>query len=123
MMIRAVIADDEPDIRAIVRIHMELDGRFEVVAEAENGPDALDAVGRHRPDLLVLDLMMPFKSGLDVLPTIRERSPATKVVVVSAMPADEAEKRAMALGAHAFIAKAGFPVSLADRLAAAAAGA
>jgi len=119
MVIRAVIADDEPDIRTIVRLHMEMDGRFEVVAEAENGPQALEAVGRHRPDLLVLDLMMPFKSGLDVLPSIRERSPATKVVVVSAMPADDAERRAMALGAHAFIAKAGFPARLADTLAAA----
>jgi CheY-like chemotaxis protein len=119
MTIRAVIADDEADIRTIVRLHMEMDGRFEVVGEAENGPEALDMVGRHRPDLLVLDLMMPLKSGLDVLPSIREQSPATKVVVVSAMPADEAEKRAIALGATAFIAKAGFPPHLADTLAAA----
>jgi DNA-binding NarL/FixJ family response regulator len=119
VVIRTLIADDEADIRTIVRLHMEMDGRFEVVAEAQNGVEALALVERHQPDLVVLDLMMPFKSGLDVLPSIRSQYPDTTVVVVSAMPADDAEQRAKALGAAAFIPKSGFPFGLADTLASA----
>jgi two-component system, NarL family, invasion response regulator UvrY len=85
-LIRVVIADDEADIRALLRFVLEADGRFAVVGEAEDGAATLRVLAAQQPDIVVLDLMMPEVSGIEVLPDIRRRWPAARVVIYSAAP-------------------------------------
>jgi CheY-like chemotaxis protein len=89
-----LICDDEPALRELVRV--SLDDAYEIV-EADNGFSCLDAVRAHKPDLIVLDLMMPQRHGLDVLDDMRaDRELAeTPVIVLTAQPAagDDALRR------------------------------
>jgi DNA-binding NarL/FixJ family response regulator len=83
---RVVVADDYDDIRALVRTQLEVSGRFEVVGEAANGQQAVNLVARHRPDVIILDLVMPVLSGLEAVPLIRRASPATRVLAFTGFP-------------------------------------
>jgi two-component system LytT family response regulator len=68
--IRAMIVDDEPLARASIRLLLEPDAEVEVVAEAGSGPEAVELITRHAPDLLFLDIQMPGMNGFDVLERI-----------------------------------------------------
>jgi two-component system alkaline phosphatase synthesis response regulator PhoP len=68
---KVLVVDDEPMVREVVVRYLAREG-FEV-AEAADGPAAIAAVDSFRPDLVVLDVMLPGKSGFDVLRTIRQR--------------------------------------------------
>src|SRR5262249_3526502 len=83
---RVVVADDGEDMRELIVAALELSGSFVVVGRAADGADAIVEVGRHQPDLAVIDLAMPVVSGLEAIPGIRAASPETKVVVVSGFP-------------------------------------
>lgn len=103
--LRVVLADDAPDIRALVRLTLELVGGFDVVAEVGDGAAAIAAVARELPEAIVLDLDMPGMGGLEAIPGIRSASPGTKIVVFSAFDEDLAAAAARSLGAHAYIVK------------------
>jgi DNA-binding NarL/FixJ family response regulator len=102
---RVLIADDVQDLRSMLRLALELSGRFTVVAEAMNGAHAVDLATMYKPDLALLDLSMPTLDGLEALPRILEVSPETKVVVLSGF--EEARMAPVALkgGATAYIEK------------------
>ena len=85
-MIRVVIADDDPSVRALVRTMLLGEPDFEVVAEASDGPTAMDAVEKLGPDLLILDLAMPRLGGAEVLLGVKKSSPTTRVLVLTAYP-------------------------------------
>jgi CheY-like chemotaxis protein len=82
-----LVVDDEPDIRQLVRFTLGLDGHE--VVEARDGAEALEVVGRHRPDLIVLDVMMPEVSGWDALTQLKadddERVRHIPVVMLTAL--------------------------------------
>lgn len=80
-MIRAVIVDDEPLARDVLREYLAADEEFEIVAECANGFEAVRAVTQHDPDVLFLDIRMPKLDGFEVLELL-DRSPA--VVFVTA---------------------------------------
>ncbi len=101
---RVVLADDTEDLRTILRRLLEHDGRFEVVAEAEDGHEAVQAAADHQPDVIVLDLSMPVLDGRAALPRIRTASPASRIVVLSGFGSLDLSDAAE-LGADAFIAK------------------
>lgn len=82
---------------------LERDKRFEIVAEASNGHEAIDTVKEHAPDAILLDFGMPEKTGIEALRTIREISPATKVIVVTSF--FNMGEEAIAMGAHSFVSK------------------
>ena len=84
-----------------------MDGRFEVVGEAGNGEEAVTLVGEHRPDAIFLDLMMPVLDGLHAIPQIRDRSPETKIVVLSVAASHPSSSDAMDMGATAMVQKGG----------------
>lgn len=108
-LIRVVLADDEPVVRFGVQAVLATAGDIEVVAEAENGREAVDLVARHRPDVAVLDIRMPVVDGLDAAGRIRERHPDTKTLVLTTF-ADEAYiSRALGEGAAGFVLKTGDP--------------
>ena len=81
-----VLADDSPETRELLATALEMQGQFEVVGQAANGHEAIALVTEHHPDLALLDLGMPDLGGLEALPILRERSPETRVVVVSGFP-------------------------------------
>lgn len=103
-MIRVLLADDAQEMRALVRVTLELDGRFEVVGDAEDGAIALELLERERPDILVLDMAMPKMDGLQVLAEIRARRSDVKVLAFSGFNGS-VEIEAVRLGVHRFIRK------------------
>jgi DNA-binding NarL/FixJ family response regulator len=102
---RVVLADDDDDMRLLMRSALHRDGRFEVVAEAGDGDAAVEATRRLTPDLVLLDLAMPGRGGLEALPLLHEASPTTRVVVVSGFPGDRLEAVTRAGGAVGYVEK------------------
>jgi CheY-like chemotaxis protein len=93
------LADDLADIRLVMRLLLEADGRAEVVGEAADGAEAVRLAAELRPDAVVLDLRMPGMDGVQALPLIRDASPGTVVVALSALPVNPMTERAVSLGA------------------------
>ena len=88
---KVIIADDMDEIRRMLRKILARDLRFEVVAEARDGFEAVDLANTFRPDLVVLDLMMPRKSGADALEEIKATSASTRVVIFSSVDSRDVE--------------------------------
>ncbi|MDQ3991361.1 MAG: response regulator transcription factor [Actinomycetota bacterium] len=103
--IRVLIADDTPDVRMLVRLRLELDGRFEVVAEVPDGAAAVAAAESHRPDAVVLDLAMPVMDGMTAIAEIRRASPHTKIVVFSGAESEATSSEAIVRGADVYLDK------------------
>jgi two-component system nitrate/nitrite response regulator NarL len=89
MTIRVVVADDHPVVLDGLGKLFAAEADLEVVASARNGEDALRAVRKFTPDVLVLDLRMPGKDGIAVLGEMRRDALATKVVLLTAMENDD----------------------------------
>lgn len=104
---RAVVADDDEDVRLLARRHLERSERFTVVAEAADGAEAIEAAEEHQPDVTLLDLLMPDTDGLTALPRIRAAAPTTTVVVVSGMRKPSVREDVLAAGAAGFLEKQG----------------
>lgn len=115
-----VVVDDADDVRALVRTRLGLTKRFDVVAEAGNGHDAVAEAERHRPDLILLDVSMPGMDGLDAIGHIRAVSPSTTIVMFSGFDEEGLAARALQLGATDFVEKSVAIEQLAERLLAAA---
>ena len=73
-------------MRDLIAVLFELDGRFEVVAEAGDGSSGIEAVRRHQPSAVVLDLHLPVLPGTAAIAAMRSASPNTRIVVFSAFP-------------------------------------
>lgn len=115
-MLRTVVVDDSEDVRSLWCAALSNAGLFEICGVAANGAEALDAVRREQPDLVLLDLSMPGMNGLEVLSLLRVQSPMTKVVVVSSASRQEFARSAQSAQARGFLEKH-LPVqSLAPRL-------
>ena len=102
---RVLLVDDNPDIRLLVRIGLESDGGFEVVGEACDGAEAIDAARASCPDAVLLDLAMPVLDGFQALPLIKAACPSCRVVVFSANDSHSARDRVEEAGAAAFLRK------------------
>lgn len=109
---RVLLADDFPDLRALVRTVLERSGRFAVVAEVGNGRDVIDAAREHTPDITLLDLSMPFMDGLEALPLIREVAPGCRIIVLSGFEQERTARRALDEGAAGYITKGVTPERL-----------
>ncbi|HEV7888447.1 MAG TPA: response regulator transcription factor [Acidimicrobiales bacterium] len=103
--IRIVLADDNGEIRYLLRTWLEIEGRFEVMGEAERGDELVDLVELQRPDEVVVDLAMPEMDGLAAIIEIRRRAPDTKILVLSAFASPSVRRKAFALGADAVLTK------------------
>jgi len=98
MTIRVVLADDHPLFLDGLDQLLRVAGDFDVVARTHDGAQALAAVERHRPDLLVIDLRMPGMDGMAALRELRARGLDTRVVVLTAILAEKDLLEAMRLG-------------------------
>jgi two-component system response regulator NreC len=104
-MIKIVLADDHRIVRQGVRILLEAEPDFHILAEAKDGLEALHMVERFHPDVLVLDLVLPEMNGLEVTRAVRKRFPKTRIVILT-MHANEAYVlEALEAGAHGYVIK------------------
>lgn len=113
---RVFIADDVEGMRALWRYFIEEDPTMEVVGEAEDGVGALAGVEEVKPDVLLLDLSMPNRDGLEVIPVVRTASPRTAIVVASGLAAARMASLAIELGASAYFEKGGTAENLRQML-------
>jgi two-component system, NarL family, response regulator NreC len=100
-----VVADDHAVVRTGIRLVLEAEEGWHVVAEAGTTPEATARTRAHAPDVLVLDLGMPGGSGLDVIGQVRAESPRTRVVVLTMQDDPEYARRALGSGASAYVLK------------------
>lgn len=113
---KVLIADDEPNIVISLEFLMKREGHE--VRVARDGQQALDAIRRIRPDLVLLDVMMPFKTGYEVLQELRadETIAHTKVLMLTAKGRDTDTAKGLALGADAYMTKPFSTKELAERV-------
>jgi two-component system response regulator NreC len=100
-----VIADDHRVVRSGLRLLLEAEEGFEVVAEADDVRSARQYVRAHRPDVLVLDLSMPGGSSLAAIPELRREVPETQVVVLTMQDDPAFAREALNAGAAGFVLK------------------
>lgn len=120
--IRVVIADDEPLIRAGIRMILISDPEIEVVGEAADGRAAIEAARAHAADVVLLDIQMPVLDGLSALPELRRAAPAARVIILTTFGERENVLRALEHGGAGFLLKDTAPAELIGAVRAAAAG-
>jgi DNA-binding NarL/FixJ family response regulator len=99
-----LVVDDDPDQRALVRTLLER-ADLGAVIEAVDGDDAIEQAGDRQPSLILLDLQMPRRGGLEVLPELRRVCPDATIVVVSNLPRRQYVEAAIAGGAVGYVEK------------------
>ena len=104
MPIRIVLADDHPIVLEGLAQLFAAEPGFDVVARVTNGDEALASVRKHRPDVLILDLRMPGKDGMEVLREMRRAALPTRIVVLTAMDSSDL-LQAIRLGVQGVVLK------------------
>lgn len=112
--IRVLLADDHTILRRTLASFLESRDEFVVVGEAPEGDSALKQTLSTLPDVLLLDLNMPGKGGLDILPTIRAEAPNVKVLILTGREEEWYIMRALRAGAHGYILKSADEQELLD---------
>ena len=120
--IRLILADDHAVVRSGLRMLLDSESDFEVVAEASNIEDARRYVRGHHPKVLVLDLNMPGGSSLEAIPAIREESPDTEIVVLTMQQEPAFAREALRAGALGYVLKEAADEELVQAVRLAAAG-
>jgi two-component system, NarL family, response regulator LiaR len=121
-VIRVLIADDHAVVRQGLRTFLELQDEIEVVGEAADGEAAVAETERLKPDVALMDLVMPRLSGDEAIRRIAEASPATRVVVLTSFAEDDKLFPAVRAGAAGYLLKDVQPRELVDSIRAADAG-
>lgn len=104
MTVRLLIADDHELVRSGLAVMLQ-GTEIQIIAQAENGQDALQQSTDHRPDVVLLDIRMPPSDGLTVIEKIREASPQTQVVIFSNYDNPTYIARSIAMGASDYVLK------------------
>jgi two-component system response regulator NreC len=119
-LVRIVLADDHSVMRSGLRMLLDAEPDFEVVAEAGDAQSAERYVRGHKPDVLILDLNMPGGSGLEAIPRLSAEAPDTKIVVLTMQRDPAFARQALGAGALGYVRKdaADGELALAVRLAA-----
>jgi two-component system, NarL family, response regulator LiaR len=104
-VIRVVIADDHAVVRRGLRTFLELQDDVEVVGEAADGGEAVATVDRLGPDVVLIDLVMPGVDGVEAIRRIRERRPATRVIVLTSFVDDDKLFPSVRAGAAGYLLK------------------
>jgi len=104
-VIRILIVDDHELLRAGLRSRLEREPGIAVVGEADTGERAVLMARKLQPDLILLDLLLPRKSGADVIPELADVAPDAKVLVVSSQAVPSSVRRALSAGASGYLPK------------------
>jgi two-component system chemotaxis response regulator CheY len=103
-MARILVADDASFMRQMIREIIESEGH-EVIAEASDGVEAVEAYKQHQPDLVMMDIVMPRRSGIDAVKGLVQMDPNACVVMCSALGQESLVTEALQAGAKDFIVK------------------
>jgi two-component system, chemotaxis family, chemotaxis protein CheY len=106
-----LIVDDNVFVRQALREIFEREGDFKICGEADNGRDAIEAVTRLQPDLVVLDFSMPVMNGLDAARILKVRVPTLPLILYSAIADEEVVRIARSVGIAELVSKSE-PVSV-----------
>jgi len=117
-----VLADDHTVVRNALRLLLDAEPGFEVVAEGGDADSAVRYVRGHKPNVLILDLNMPGRSSLDAVPDIREASPNTEIVVLTMQNEPAFARRALQAGVRGDVLKEAADAELVQAVRSAAAG-
>ena len=109
---RVMVVDDHPIVRNGLRDALEGSGRLEVVGQAEDGDEAVRTAEELKPDVIVMDVMMPNKDGIDACREIMDLLPETKVLMLTASTEEDAVIEAVAAGATGYLEKYSRPEEL-----------
>ncbi len=112
--IRLVLADDQRLVRAGLRRLLESEPDLDVVAEAVDGHEAVEAAIRHRPDVLLMDIRMPRLDGIAATKQVLDQHPAGRVLILTTYDQDEYVYDALRAGASGFLLKDAQPEQLVD---------
>ena len=112
MAVRVLLADDHPIVRQGLRNLLSSEKDFKVVGEASDGLSALELVDKERPDVLVVDMMMPGLHGLEVIRRAKHNQPGLRIIVLSMQNADAYVVDALKLGASGYVLKDTGPAEL-----------
>lgn len=110
-MTKVLVADDDPLTLSGIELLLA-DSNFRVIGRARSGLEVLDSLGSLRPEMLILDIRMPERSGLDVLRTVRSRGDLRPIVLLTSSINDQSAKEAMDLGVNGLVIKASAPRDL-----------
>ncbi len=103
--INTILADDHGIVRSGIKSLLESEGDIRVIAEADNGAEAVQCVQQHAPDLAVLDIRMPVMNGLDAARQIRQTMPQTRVLILSMHDDEEYVLQSVDCGASGYLLK------------------
>ena len=105
MSVRVLIVDDHAVFRAGLRMLIDAEDDLEAVGEAGNARDAVFQARSRKPDVILMDVVMPDQSGIEVLPTLLHERPETKVLILSMQDDPQYVRQAFANGASGYILK------------------
>ena len=105
MTIRVLIVDDHAVVRAGLRLLVDAEADLETVGEAADAREAVFEARSSKPDVILMDVVMPGQSGLDVLPTLLHEHPETKVLILSMQDDPHYVREAFAAGASGYVLK------------------
>ena len=111
-----LLADANEEFRGLLRNAIERSGEFTVEGSAGDGMEAVRLIGQYRPELVVMDVVLPGLDGLGVLKQLKDRGDAAKVIMLSAFCGDRVVAEAMELGASYFLPKPFETEALLDRM-------
>ncbi len=104
-IIRVLLAEDHAVVRAGLAALVRSEPDFKVICEVGNGRDAVEAYKRHRPDVVLMDLRMPFLNGVEATKAIREDSANAKIIMLTSFEGDEDVYGALRAGARGYLLK------------------
>ena len=104
-MIRVAIVDDHAVLRAGIRSRLEPEPDIAVVGEAETAEQAAERCAALKPDVVLLDLLLPRQNGCEAIPALLRRSPGSRVLVLSSQTAPSWVRRALTAGASGYLSK------------------
>ena len=104
-LIKVMVVDDHPMMRNGLRDALEESGHFEVVGQAADGEEAVRTVEELKPEVIVMDVIMPHKDGIDACREIMELLPETRVLMLTASTEEDAVIEAVAAGAKGYLQK------------------
>ena len=116
--VRVLLVDDVADLRFLYRLILkrQAEGRYEVIAEAGNGQEAIERAKELQPDLVLLDVSMPVMDGMEALPHLVKASPRSKIVMLSGFSAERLGQQALSRGAAHYLEKGVTPRDLVREL-------
>jgi DNA-binding NarL/FixJ family response regulator len=114
--IRVVVADDSPNALRAVCKFLQFQGEFELAGTARDGQHLLLQAERFRPDLVLVDLSMPLKNGLEAAMDLRKAFPEMRVLVYSQLSGLALREECLRWGAHGFVEKSHMPETLMEEV-------